>query len=374
MPSPRQSYRPVVVITGAAGLIGSSLAEKLSGEYQVVGFDIAEPDKLPGDSKFIKCDLTDDSNVAKAISSLTDQVGNNIASVIHLAAYYDFSGDPSPMYDKLTVEGTRRLLQQLQPLSVEQFVFSSSLLVMKSADTGETIDEDSPTEALWDYPQSKVKAERAIHESRDHIPSVVLRVAGVYDEDCNSIPIAQQITRIYERAMESYFFPGNKEHGQPFIHLDDLVNCFHAVIKKRGQLGDEEMFLIAEDELLSYEQLQDEIGELVHGKQWPTIRIPKSVAKAGAWAQEKISGDEEAFIKPWMIDLADTHHPVTIEHARRRLDWSPRHKLSQTLPVMIRRLKDNPKAWYERNGLTLPDGGPDEEQESAGAGSESKSR
>jgi nucleoside-diphosphate-sugar epimerase len=377
MPSTNPSSRPVVVITGAAGLIGSSLTAKLAGGYQVVGFDIAEPDKLPGDAKFIKCDLTDDSNVAKSISSLIAQVGSNIASVIHLAAYYDFSGEPSPMYDKLTVEGTRRLLQQLQPLSVEQFVFSSSLLVMKSAESGETIDEDSPTEALWDYPQSKLKAERAIHENRDHIPSVVLRVAGVYNENCNSIPIAQQITRIYERAMESYFFPGDKEHGQPFIHLDDLVDCFHAVIENRGALGDEEMFLIAEDELLSYEQLQDEIGELVHGKQWPTIRIPKTVAKVGAWAQEKISGDDETFIKPWMVDLADTHHPVTIERARTRLGWSPQHKLSKTLPEMIRRLKENPKAWYERNGLNYPDGdGPDKEaeKESAGAGPESKSR
>ena len=37
-----------------------------------------------------------------------------IASAIHLAAYYDLSGQPNPKYDSITVEGTRRLLRGLQ--------------------------------------------------------------------------------------------------------------------------------------------------------------------------------------------------------------------------------------------------------------------
>jgi len=40
--------------------------------------------------------------------------GERIASGIHLAAYYDFSGEPSPLYDEITVRGTERLLRALQ--------------------------------------------------------------------------------------------------------------------------------------------------------------------------------------------------------------------------------------------------------------------
>jgi hypothetical protein len=65
---------------------------------------------------------------------------------------------------------------------------------------------------------------------------------------------------------------------------------------------------------------------LIHGEEWPAIRIPKAVAKAGARAQENILG-QETFIKPWMIDLADTHYPVEIERARGRLGREPRHRL-----------------------------------------------
>ena len=34
--------------------------------------------------------------------------------MIHLAAYFDFTGEDNPLYDKVNIEGTRRLLKVLQ--------------------------------------------------------------------------------------------------------------------------------------------------------------------------------------------------------------------------------------------------------------------
>jgi hypothetical protein len=108
---------------------------------------------------------------------------------------------------------------------------------------------------------------------------------------------------------------------------------------------------------MSYDELQEEIGRLLHGKEWPTIRIPKAVAKAGAWVQDKLAQakDEKSFIKPWMIDLADQHYPISGALAREKLGWQPRHSLRRTLPEMIERLKRDPHRWYEINGLPLPE-------------------
>lgn len=261
-----------------------------------------------------------------------------------------------PSTINFTVEGTRRLLRQLQPFDVEQFVFSSSLLVMQPAHQGDVITEESPTTAAWDYPRSKLEAEEVIRREHGDVPAVVLRIAGVYDEDGHSIPITHQIARIHEKKLESYLFPGDAAHGQPFVHLDDLVECFVRVVERRKELGPYEVLLIAEPEATSYAELQERIGELLHGKEWPTIRIPKLLAKAGAWVQDKLADDDEpTFIKPWMIDLADAHYPVEIERARTRLQWEPRHRLHDTLKEMIRRLKRDPRGWYERNGLPVAD-------------------
>jgi nucleoside-diphosphate-sugar epimerase len=111
--------------------------------------------------------------------------------------------------------------------------------------------------------------------------------------------------------------------------------------------------LIAEPDVMSYEELQEQIGELIHGTEWPTIRIPKVLAKAGAWAQENILG-QKTFIKPWMVDLADQNYPVEIERARRRLGWEPKHRLRDTLSKMVGSLKEDPRRWYEVNKLSPP--------------------
>ena len=106
---------------------------------------------------------------------------------------------------------------------------------------------------------------------------------------------------------------------------------------------------------MSYKDLQDEIGKLIHGEEWATVWIPKFVAKAGAWAKSVVGGEEETFIKPWMIDLADDHYPVSINHARGELGWEPKYRLRDTLPEIINHLKQDPARWFEVNKLPVPD-------------------
>ncbi len=361
-----KSAKPIILVTGSTGLIGTRVLKAFSSDFKVVGLDLKRPETPVPATHFVECDLTNDESVSRALDTVRDNHGDQLAGVIHLAAYYDFSGKPSDMYRKLTVEGTFRLLKKLREFQVEQFVFSSSLLVMEPAeDEEEVITEFSALEdEPWDYPRSKIEAEKLIRQERGDIPTVILRIAGVYDEDCHSIPLAQHISRIYEKRFESYFFPGDSDHGQPFVHLADLITCFRSLLELRSELKNE-IFLIAESDVMSYAELQDQLGELIHGKEWPTIRIPKVMAKAGAWAQEKIAGEEETFIKPWMVDLADAHYPVAIDHARERLGWNPIHRLRDTLPEMIGSLKQDPRKWYEINGLHWPEDKDEEKQSTA---------
>jgi nucleoside-diphosphate-sugar epimerase len=331
--------------------------EALRDECTVAGLDVVPPEKTVVGTTWTACDLTDPDSLGSALHCVQDAFGKRIASVVHLAAHYDFTGNPSPLYRELTVEGTRRLLRHLQLFEVEQFIFSSSLLVMKPSDEDEPLTAMSPVEADWLYPQSKLAAEKIIREERRSIPTLILRIAGVYDEDCHSVPLSQQISRIYEKRLESYVFPGDKQHGQAFIHIEDLAACIRQAVKLRHDLPAHEILLVGEEDVMSYAELQEELGTMIHGKQWPSIQIPKSVAKAGAWVREQIAGseDDERFIKPWMIDLADQNYPVDISRARERLQWEPTRLLRHTLPDMIGRLHFNPRRWYEINGLPVPD-------------------
>ena len=55
-------------------------------------------------------DPTSDESVERGLDRIRQECGGQIASVIHLADYYDFSGEPIPNYEAVTVRGTQRLL------------------------------------------------------------------------------------------------------------------------------------------------------------------------------------------------------------------------------------------------------------------------
>jgi nucleoside-diphosphate-sugar epimerase len=346
-------HRGTIIVTGSGGFIGGALCRAfVSDGYAVVGFD--QPDALEPqpDVVNIPCDLTSEESVADAVSRVARDFDAPLASVIHLAAYYDFSGEPSPLYEEVTVRGTERLLRLVKTVRPEQFVFSSTMLVHAPCEPDQRINESWRVEPKWDYPKSKMQTEQLIRAEHEWLPVVLLRIAGVYTDQCQSLPLANQIQRIYERRLTSKVFPGDVSRGQSFVHLDDVVDAFRTTVDRRVTLPREEVVLIGEPETLSYDELQRGFAAQIHGDaDWETREIPKAVAKAGAWVQDQIPGVEEPFIKPWMIDLADDHYALDISRARHLLGWSPRHNLRAALPRMVAALKSDPEGFYRANKL-----------------------
>lgn len=344
----------VVIVTGSAGMIGSAVVNRLAGRFRVIGFDTRRPPDPPPAAEPVYVDLTSTEEVRKGLQDVRERHGSRLVSVIHLAAYYDFSGAPSPRYEEITVRGTQRLLSGLQSFDVRQFVFSSTMLVHAPTTPGRPVTEDSTIDARWPYPQSKVRTEQVIRKERGHIPSVTLRIAGVYDDGCDSIPLAHQIQRILEGRITGSLFPGDLSHGTSYLHLEDLVDAIERVVERRGELPQETVLLLGEPEVMSYGELQKAFGQQLRGLNWQTIPIPSALAKVGAWLMQQVPVMDDSFIKPWMIDRADDHYELDISRARKLLGWEPRHSLRDTIPRMAAVLKQDPLGWYKRNGLEPP--------------------
>ena len=274
--------KPVVVITGAAGNIGTNLRKKLARSYRVIGLDL--PDLCKGRKDMIGCDITDPGSMARAVDEIGEKTGGSrIASVVHLAAYFDFSGEERPQYEAVNEEGTRNLLRALQAAEVEQFVYSGTMLVHSAGVPGERITEDTPIAPAWAYPQSKARTEAIIREEAGDISTIFLHLAGLYDDKTAVPTLSHQIARIYERNFKSHVFSGDRRAGQAFLHQRDMLDLFKRVIDRRADLDTGEVILAGEPDTMSYKALQDTLGELIHGEEtWATLVLPAPVAKLGA--------------------------------------------------------------------------------------------
>ncbi len=346
--------RPAVIVTGSSGLLGRPVCIRLAElGYEVYGFDRVgwpEPPKDHDHVRDIECDVTDSISVRAAMAKVRQLTGGKLASVVHMAAYYDFSGEDSDLYEKVTINGTDRLLNELEDFEFDQFVFTSTMLIHAPCEIGDHISEDDPLEAKWPYPQSKVQTERLIRDGHPKVRSVFLRIAGIYTDYGRQPTLVQQIKRIYETDFQGHFFPGDTDAGQSIVHLDDAVDAIVRTVERRDSIETKTAILIGEAEPVSYEALQDLIGKQLHAKEWATLYIPKSVAKVGAAVTDSLSGGD-AFIKPFMVSMADDHYALDIARAKELLGWEPRHGLRTTLPKITQALKDNPDQWYRMNGL-----------------------
>ncbi|MGK7755344.1 MULTISPECIES: vitamin K epoxide reductase family protein [unclassified Roseovarius] len=353
----RASEKPLVLITGAAGNLGGALTRRLADDYRVVGLDLEDGEDI------FAFDITDADSVHGAMEQVRTQHGDQIAAVIHLAAYFDFSGEDSPLYEQVNEKGTRNLLRALQEFHVERFVYSGTMLLHRPSSPGIPITEDTPVEPGWAYPASKARTEEVIRDAHGGMPYALLHLAGLYDEHTAVPTLAEQIRRIYERDPKSHAYSGDLSTGQAFLHKDDMLEAFARTVDRRGDLPEEVTILIGEREAMGYDALQRRIAQLIHGTEnWQTLSVPKPIAAAGAWAQVKaepvvpddFDQGEKPFIKPFMIRMADDHYELDITRAEDLLGWTPKHSLREELPAMIAALKEDPAGWYDANGLTKP--------------------
>ena len=103
-----------ILVTGAGGLIGGIIIEKIHNN-NFVGLDIVA-------SKYPKTIISDISDIEKLKNIM---LSNRIDTVVHLAAYPSVS-DEWEIIRKNNIEGTRNVFDASRIANVKKIVFASS--------------------------------------------------------------------------------------------------------------------------------------------------------------------------------------------------------------------------------------------------------
>jgi nucleoside-diphosphate-sugar epimerase len=156
-------------------------------------------------------------------------------------------------YRQVYLEGNRNIIEWIRKHPVKKFVYTSSTSVYAQND-GSAVKESSPAEPQTETSQILVQAEKVLTEAAPAIPSVVLRVAGIYG------PERGHLFKQYLKNEAK--IPGAGARIINMIYRDDLVETIIAALKN-GRPG--EIYNVVDDEPVSllhfYRWLAETLGK-----------------------------------------------------------------------------------------------------------------
>lgn len=183
---------PRALVTGAAGFIGSHLAERLLAEGWVVrGVENFDPYYARAYKERNLAGLRErtgfELQVGDLVTAPLERLLDGVDCVFHLAARPGVRaswGEAFADYDRINVLATQRLLEAVRAHPVRRLVYASSSSVY--GDASEAADrptsEDAPCRPISPYGVSKLAAEalvRAYHAAAG-VPALALRYFTVY--------------------------------------------------------------------------------------------------------------------------------------------------------------------------------------------------
>ena len=150
-----------ILVTGAAGYVGSHFCKLHKDKFEIIGVDNLTRGNISHfqGAELIKLDI-------RQADKLTDVLTkNNIDLVVHFAALAyvgESCSEPLNYYDN-NVAGTISLLRAMERASVKRLIFSSSCATYGSPSQF-PITEATDQEPINPYGQSKLLCERIIHD------------------------------------------------------------------------------------------------------------------------------------------------------------------------------------------------------------------
>jgi len=237
-----------ILVTGGAGYIGSHVIEILVKKnkkiFIVDNLSTGYKKLINKKAKFIKLDILKTKELKEII------VGNNIDSIIHLAANLVISeGEKKPKkYFKNNVEGTLSILKCLEGTKIKNFLFSSTAAVYK--DGMYRVTENSLLKPKSIYGKTKLKAENFVKSKckKLKVNYGILRYfnivgaspSGKYGlinkSDHLFKNFSTQITR-KKPVLKIYGNNYNTKDGsciRDFIHVSDIAEIHEKVLNKIG--------------------------------------------------------------------------------------------------------------------------------------------
>lgn len=219
-----------IVVTGAAGFIGSRVCQHLEEAGNDVIRLIHKADKTTEPASSYVIDITDNSTFAQI------EKESGIDALVHCAAIaHRFGKTSGSEFASVNVEGSRNIADLASRMQIPKVIHLSSVLVYGEVDTMEAIDESFPIQPADDYARSKAEAEAIMSDVclRSGIDLVILRPAPVVGEGSrgNTARLIEAIKR------KRFFWIGDGRNRRSFVYVGDVARAVEYAINLHGEVA-----------------------------------------------------------------------------------------------------------------------------------------
>jgi nucleoside-diphosphate-sugar epimerase len=254
-----------VLITGAAGFLGSAIVRQAVG----AGLSVTATDKSASAEcngvDFLVADILDPPGMSKAFRQV-----DCVCHAAGLAHIFDKSAALKAPFHTVNVVGSENVARLAARAGVEHFVFISSRSVYGGGAQGK--DEDAACHPEEPYAASKLQAEERLIElcQKEGMNLTILRLAPLYGPGDRGNVL--RLIRSLDRGR--FLWIGKGENLMSILHCEDAARACMAVI--RSNLPGINIFNVAAPAC----KMREIVTAISHslGKSVPSWHIPASLA------------------------------------------------------------------------------------------------
>lgn len=185
--------RPLYIVTGSAGHLGSTILRALSGQDCAVRgllLPNQSPTVIAPNISYLHGDILE----GDSLRELFRNTGDYEIRVIHTAAIVSIEREVTPILQRVNVDGTRNIIEACHEHKTGRLVYVSSVHAIPELPAGQVMREPdtlSPDLAVGGYAKTKAEASQlvldAAAEGLDAIVVFPSGILGPYDEGTNHL-------------------------------------------------------------------------------------------------------------------------------------------------------------------------------------------
>lgn len=326
---------PMIVVTGAAGLVGNVLLRELSA----TGADALRGVVRPGGSRaglsgldveVVEADVRDHDTLARAF--------HGAESVYHTAGVVSIDRGGLEHLRRANVEGTRTVIAACRAAGVGRLVYTSSVHALVEPPRGMVLTEEAPIDPARSggaYSRTKAEATLLVLEAANRdVDAVVCFPSGIVGPyDFKPSLTGEFILACAQRRIKAYV-----DGAYDFVDVRDVAQGLIAAAT-RGRRG--EGYILSGHEVSVRELLRTVAAAT--SVPAPRLRFPLGLVRAVSFAIPAYywATRQRPIFTSYSLDVISSNHLMSHDKATRELGYAPR--------PFVRTIEDT-VGWFREQG------------------------